>query len=58
MQRQAAELRARLRRVRVQKQHEAVETAAVSDVLSHKEKLLKLDEVSDESRCSPVSIRC
>ena len=57
VQRQAAQLRARLRRVQVQKQHEVVETAAVSDVLSHKEKLLKLDEVSDKSRYPPGTIR-
>ena len=44
LQRQAAELRKRLRLARVQKQRDDVEREAVTDVLSHKEKLLKLDE--------------
>lgn len=44
LQRQAVELRKRLQVTREQNKQDAVEKEAVTDVLSHKEKLLKLDE--------------
>lgn len=44
LRRQAAELRERLAKVREEKTRSALEDESVSNVLSHKEKLLKLDE--------------